>query len=314
MLSEDILAEYSVVPFANKFSKNSYSKHQNERLMKIFLVDLLVTSFGAVTSIIVAGILALLEIKYEFVPYTWSMYYIPLGAFVSGSLAAGGYYIGARIFNHKPSTMILVNMLAISFTTYLLIQFLGYIYLVVDGKQISDYVPFFEYLDITIRGKVIITRHRGGQTDNSGPIGDWGYVVELIQIIGFSLGGFLPFAHLLSITYCKNCAKYYSAKGKRYHYYGDAELLTGAYARMAKAFEGKDINNIVQTFALEKYLLVRCKEDYLRTVLKLDYCKTCGAHYIQFSVEKYRGRGGWVSVEESSLGCSQDKLVNLPPN
>lgn len=89
--------------------------------------DLLVTAFGLATSVAIAVLLVLIEIRWELAIYTFTFWFIiPVGAIGAGLVAAGGYYLGARLFNHRPTSILLFNMLGISVGTFFLIHFLTY--------------------------------------------------------------------------------------------------------------------------------------------------------------------------------------------
>jgi hypothetical protein len=64
--------------------------------------DFLVSGLGATTSIITAVILVAIDLRFNFSLYSWMFWFvIPAGAFACGLVAASGYYLGARLFNHR---------------------------------------------------------------------------------------------------------------------------------------------------------------------------------------------------------------------
>ena len=93
--------------------------------MKRLSQDLLVTLFGALSSLLAAIVLAYCELQLNVAIYSFTAWLIiPIGAIGAGFVAASGYYIGSRIFNHKPDKTILLSMVMISFATYFLFNFL----------------------------------------------------------------------------------------------------------------------------------------------------------------------------------------------
>jgi len=76
---------------------------------------------------------------------------IPAGAICSGFAAASGYYAGARYFNHRPTKLLLLNMVVISIATFFLIHYINYYFLIIDGRQVRELVDFARYLDSSFR-------------------------------------------------------------------------------------------------------------------------------------------------------------------
>ncbi len=198
--------------------------------------DFLVALCGLVTSLLTALILWLIETRFGFAFYTWTFWFvIPAGALLSGFAGASGYYAGSWFFGHRPTRLLLLNIVAASIATFFLIYYLSYITLQIAGKQVSDYVPFWQYLDIAIRSTSMEFRYRGAvKLGSTGELGSFGYVVSILQILGFAAGGFVVYAHLVSQPYCEKCSRYLSGKGRQARYTGDAE---GQQAMVARVFE-----------------------------------------------------------------------------
>lgn len=113
--------------------------------------DLLAGLCGFVTSLLTAVILWWVEVQFGFAFYTWMFWFvIPVGALLSGFAGASGYYAGSWAFGHRPTGLLLLNIVIASATTFFLIHYLSYVSLQVEGKYVSDYIPFTQYLDIAI--------------------------------------------------------------------------------------------------------------------------------------------------------------------
>src|SRR5215472_9625885 len=109
--------------------------------------DFLVSGLGALTSIITAIILVAINVTLDFSIYGWMIWFvIPAGAIACGVVAASGYYFGARLFNHRPTGLLLLNMAAISVTTFFLIHYFKYNLLDVNGTPIRDLISFTDFL------------------------------------------------------------------------------------------------------------------------------------------------------------------------
>src|SRR5262245_35622626 len=108
--------------------------------------DLLVGACGFVTSLLTAVILWWVERQFGVAFYTWTFWLvIPVGALLSGFAGASGYYAGSWLLNHRPTRLLLLNILIASIATFFLIYYLSYSTLEIDGKIVSDYIPFGRY-------------------------------------------------------------------------------------------------------------------------------------------------------------------------
>src|ERR1700730_6465648 len=111
----------SKIPYPQHGGNASYGLPAIRSDLATFGQDLLVAGFGAATSFLTAIILAAIEIKFGFSVYGFMFWFVvPGGAICSGFAAASGYYAGARYFNHRPTKVLLLNMVVISITTFFL--------------------------------------------------------------------------------------------------------------------------------------------------------------------------------------------------
>ena len=96
---------------------------------------MLVSFCGLATSLLTAIILWWVELRFGFAFYSWTFWFIlPIGAGLSGFAAASGYYAGSRIFNQRPTRLLLLNSLLVSVATFFTIYYLSYITLEIEGK------------------------------------------------------------------------------------------------------------------------------------------------------------------------------------
>jgi hypothetical protein len=236
--------------------------------------DLVVGACGFVTSLLTGLILFIVAQKTGFAFYTYMYWFvIPAGAGLSGFAGASGYYAGARFFGHKPSVIFLLNVVAASLATFFLIHYLSYLTLAVDGKQVSNYIPFTQYLDLAIRSTNM--RFRVGST---GELGSAGYVVALLQVVGFGVGGFAVYVYLTEQPYCERCTRYMSKKGTstRYtgQYTGDVETFQSSVTRVIQHLSSGSPGDALEeqrTFGDPE-----CgKANYLRSIINVRVCKEC---------------------------------------
>ncbi|MDR2982589.1 MAG: hypothetical protein LBV12_10135 [Puniceicoccales bacterium] len=175
---------------------------------------LAVGACGLLSSFFVALILSVIELNTELALYSFMLWYIiPAGAIGAGFLAAGGYYLGARIFHHRPGVGSFAWVVFVSILTFFLINFLNYYFLEVEGQYIRDEMSFFAYLDFIITHTVIEYSHRGSNPGNTGELGGvLGYGFAALQILGFSGGGIWICAILKGHVFCDSCRRYFRKK------------------------------------------------------------------------------------------------------
>ena len=160
---------------------------------------------GIVTSVLVAFVNTKIIHATDFsVVDFWFFFIVPLGAIGAGLLAASGFYAGALWFNHRTSTLLLLEMLAIAACTMLLIYWLGYQNLLVDGgKRVADYVPFGDFLHLYFTAG----NFKMGPVD-LGSMGVLGYAWAILQFGGFMLGAWLVALTLEEKNFCEPCHRY----------------------------------------------------------------------------------------------------------
>ncbi len=273
-------------------------------------IDLLVGLCGLTTSLVTAVILWWAEIRFGFAFYTWMFWFIvPAGALLSGLAGASGYYAGARIFNHRPTPLMLLNVLLASVGTFFTIYYLSYITLEVQGKAISDYVTFGQYLDIAIRSTSLVFRSRSTEIGATGELGGLGYGVAILQILGFAVGGLVLYRYLVSVPYCERCSRYFSRKGKQVRYTGDAEGLEASTVQIFSDFSEGAIASAIEkhrTFGSPTFL----RGKHLRSMIVVRHCKNCGQHWVKYVVEKRRGND-WGGIPELTTDGFTDQVVDI---
>jgi hypothetical protein len=270
--------------------------------------DLLVGGFGLITSLLTAVSLWGIERRFDIAIYTWMYWFvIPVGAGLAGFAGASGYYVGSRLFNHRPSNLLLLNIILASLATFGLIHYLSYSTLVVDGKQVSQYISFWRYLDLAIRSASMQFGFRTANLGETGAMGSFGYVPALLQVIGFAIGGFVVFGYLVSTPYCANCARYLSAKGKQVRYSVDADTMQENTAHVLHLFGEGDAAAAIEHH--RKFGMALGKAQF-RSSIAVRACKKCGRHWIKFEVAKSVG-SEWKDLPEVGLTGFIEGAVEL---
>jgi hypothetical protein len=269
--------------------------------------DLLVGLCGFVTSLVTAVILWWAERAFGFAFYSLMFWFIvPVGALVSGCAGASGYYAGARIFNHRPRPLLLLNVLLASVGTFFAIHYLAYITLETEGEAISSYLSFAQYLDIGIRSTSMKSIRWGGST---GGLGSLGYTVAILQILGFAVGGLVVYGCLVSVPYCERCSRYFASKGKQIRYTGDAEGLQASSAQFYTDFGDGAIASAIQNHSMFGKPTFQ-RDNHLRSVIVIRHCKHCGQHWVKYMVEKQTD-SDWREIPDFTAIGFTDQVVDV---
>lgn len=270
--------------------------------------DLVVGFFGLFTSLLTSFVLWEIEINTGFTLYSWMFWFvIPVGALISGFAGASGYYAGSLLFGHRPSRLLLINILLASLVTFFLIHYLSYTALEVEGRRVSNFMPFWQYLDIAIRSTTMEFSYRNARIGSTGELGRLGYIVALIQIGGFAVGGFFVYNYLVSQPYCERCFRYLLAKGKNMRYASDSDQLQ--IPRILALFNAGSILSAVASHlgsgkASHHYDL------YFRSVVTVRHCNKCSLHWVSFSVDK-RNKNRWVKMPTFPVSCYTNEAISL---
>jgi hypothetical protein len=128
--------------------------------VKRTIQDFVVTGCGMASSVLTALVLALIETKFGIALYSFMWWFvIPIGAIAAGFAAATGYYFGAKTFHHRPTRLLLFNVVSVAVTTYFIVNYLNYSLLQVDGHPASSFLPFGQYMDIVLNHQSLEFRY-----------------------------------------------------------------------------------------------------------------------------------------------------------
>ena len=261
--------------------------------------DFLVSGLGATTSIITAVILVAIDLRFNFSLYSWMLWLVvPAGAFACGLAAASGYYLGARVFNHRPTTTLLLNMAAISIATFFLIHYLNYYFLVIDGKSVRDFIPFTQFLDFEISHTAVQFRFRGALPIGTPvEIGSLGYLYAALQVVGFAVGGVAVYFNLKSVAYCDTCSKYLVGKGIQTRYTADSKILKNAVQEIRQCLTEGRFQDAISAHARAAGNATVQKEIAFYSQIHIKQCKTCNRHWLKFTVSKW-AKSEWKDITE----------------
>ncbi len=279
--------------------------------MKRTTEDLLVTAFGAATSLATAFLLWKVEDWFGFSFYTWMFWFIiPAGALISGFAAAAGYYWGARLFDHRPGRMLLANILLVSVGTFFVVHYLSYYNLEIDGAPLRERIPFLSYLNTVLTHASMTFRIHAARVGSSGELGAWGYVFALLQILGFAGGGAGIYLYLTDLPFCARCEKYLKKVSDVERFAVEPAQVDTLLGGLKPLFaEGR----LSEAAALHtgqgtpKYK----KGDGFRTTLTTYRCQSCTHGRLRFALARRSG-SDWKDVTEAKLEASSDSPLVVP--
>jgi hypothetical protein len=159
--------------------------------------------------VVAINVLLQRTLDFDFLGLTYA-FVLPAGALFGGLGAACGYYVAARITSTMPSRRMLFEMLAIGFSTWLLMHWVEYATLRFhNGILVRDSVEFWDYLRLRTEHLQLTVENTGSSNRTTTPeLGLLGYAHELLQIAGFLAGGFVVWAKLRSEEACESCSRY----------------------------------------------------------------------------------------------------------
>ncbi len=224
------------------------AKPRSKSAARRLIEDFLVTGCGLATSAGVAyGSYALAK-RYDVAVYTWmGNYILPVGATLCGFVAAIGYWIGSRLFHHRPSRLLLLNIVLVSLTTYFSIHDLNYHHEYTrSGLPLEQVMSYPDYL-VAVTENMTYKSSRSG--DEGTTLGKWGWGVAALQITGFCLGGFLVYGMLTSVPYCDRCSMYYHKLWSRASKWKDVPDMAKAYESVAALLKTGQLQNAVNLHA-----------------------------------------------------------------
>lgn len=191
--------------------------------MKYLLAAPMVTFCGVVTSVLTAAIVFAIHQLTGVNVFTYTLsFIIPIGAILTGMLSVSGYYFAARHFNTKPGVGFFVQMILVGVATQVLIYWSEYTAYMRDLSAIeaSEGVRFFEYLTTSLTE----ARYQvGRRLDDTVVVGQYGYALAIMQLIGFVLGAVAVYIVLRRQPMCQSCNVYMKPRVKKRHIFANED-------------------------------------------------------------------------------------------
>jgi hypothetical protein len=153
--------------------------------------------------------------------------FIPVGALITGILAASGYYVGAVKLGVKPSRTVAITMLAMTALVQASLYYAQYATAQTDdGQAVSSVVSFPRFLGWTLSHARYGIGVHGRMLGDGFEVGFLGYVIGALQFLGLITGAFVVYAILADKPYCDECAKFLKKVAENKIYFaGDMSVV-----------------------------------------------------------------------------------------
>jgi hypothetical protein len=263
---------------------------------------------GVVTSIATAFAVTAIDMAIGFNAFTFSLWFIiPAGAGLCGFAAASGYYFAAKYLHVMPSKRLLLQMVVVAALTQLLIYWLEYKTAVVEGQNVSSFVPFTTYMDVILT-KAHYHVGRAMQID-TGETGSFGYFLALLQFLGFMIGGAFVYLHLSNQPACKDCNRYLHAVAKKEDSFDDYDTFAAYYdGEFQHPVDTPEFAEHVGT----DYTASGVHKGSVRLETRVMNCPQCNAQTVVERVRVNTGRD-WKDINELTRRVSIPTGVDVAP-
>jgi hypothetical protein len=218
------------------------------------------------------------------------MVVIPIGAMVSGAFAASGYYSTALMLHVRPAWWILGQLLVVAAVAQFAIYYADYLrYAPVGSGKGGGGMSFIEFVDLRLTTTHLLI---GRAETDTGPLGQWGYLLGLAEFVGFILGGVWVFTVLRGHPSCGRCGNYFRRLARKEQTFAGEERLANYYDHLfshpplSPEF-ARELN--AGTSRAER------KAGDFRVLSQLHGCPSCGAQHITQEVQAKRKRN-WTAV------------------
>ncbi|MGA2635298.1 MAG: hypothetical protein ABSF16_13770 [Terracidiphilus sp.] len=273
-----------------------------DRIVKGFIVTL----FGIATTVLTAAGLVYMELHYDCAIYGFVYAFVlPFGAFISGVVAASGYYFGSRLLSFRPGRGVLLNMVAVSGANFFFIYWLKYQYLTVDGEAIRKWISYPAYLTFTLSHTSVTFDQF---TRDTVALGFWGYAYAALQIAGFAFGGYCIYKLVRSAPYCDGCGFYLKLKGKQTRYFERLEKLADCLADFRLTTGRGEFRKAMDEHADAGSKMVDDAKGY-SAVVEVHECKGCGKQWFDLHA-KQRVNKKWHEIAKLRYSTFSSEKVD----
>jgi hypothetical protein len=226
---------------------------------------------------------------------TLIVYVVPIGSIVGGMLAASGYYLGARYTHSRATPFLLVLMVVIAGLAYFLIYWLDYTHREIG--ETHDFRGFVEFVN-----QMLTNTRIAGRVVRTGNVGIFGYLLGLIDFIGFLLGGFVVYVFLSSEHVCPSCNLYLNTLYITEREFSDIDDLASYIAGV----EARVVSQQIPVDMPETLVAATPKSGSTRVLFALSGCRFCKYQIMERKVSIRNGED-WDYIE------ALDRTFQVPP-
>jgi len=148
-----------------------------------------------------------------------------------------------------------------------------------------------------------------GHNSETGEVGSFGYVIALLQIVGFSIVGLAVYLCLASLPYCDKCSRYFKKVGQQIRYFSDGEVLKNHFTAVLTTLSEKQFQTALETHAAAGRKK-RDSSDYLAFKIELRKCEKCGVNLMSVVLMKLKNNG-WDEIEDTKQNIFTNNQLSL---
>lgn len=170
--------------------------------------------FGGVATSAVALFLVYLiaSLGFNLMGLYW-LFIVPVGAFLVGMASGVGYAVMSKWTNYRAGGIDLLFVLGVSLATYGASHYVTYRHVLSVNGLTTDQVSFVDYMKLTTETAEMADQHgKDGWT-----VGKFGYVLLLLEAVGFCGGAAIPLLVVSQNAYCEACGRFMKPHWEAYH-------------------------------------------------------------------------------------------------
>lgn len=138
---------------------------------------------------------------------------VPVGAILVGLVSGVGYAVMSRWTNFRASGTYLWFVVGVSLLTYGASHYVTYQQVLSNYGITSDQLSFINYMRVTTESTEMAD-HDG---DNGFTVGKFGYLLLLLEAVGFSGAAAIPLLIVSQAPYCEDCSRYMTKNWEAFH-------------------------------------------------------------------------------------------------
>lgn len=223
---------------------------------------------------------------------------IPIGAILVGGLCCSGVVIAAKALNVRPSMGMLGALFLLALYSIALFYWLSYQRDMASYGFTSADLSYVGYVNEYLSNLTFSFR----RSSSAVPLGEWGKLFALIDLIGFMIGAWFVYFLLSGSDACDQCGNYLKKVETKRTYYDDPDEFGFYYNSFSQGgVSDKTVEAVIKSGAT--------KADLNRHTLSWDKqimtCKDCERFFWKDNVSGYNGKD-WQDIGELK------RLFNIP--